>query len=650
MVQSRIVRAGDTFAAEINGKTYPLYGYMSYHPEFADYPVFREMGVPLLFVPVFAGDRGINPTSGLRPFRPGFWKGPEEFDFSAPDAAYRCAVGNAKPGEVWVIPRLMLEPPSFWEAANPDELCRDYTGMSVHQSMSSKVWLADTIRVMERFQAWLEESGWDAYTAGWHIAAGSTEEFIRIRTYAGQMTDYSRPAVAAWRVFLRDKYGTAEALNAAWGTSYPDFDGILPPTPAQRTLTPDGAGQRIPMAADWYRFHSAENAHALCALAHAAKRITGGRIVGSFYGYGGFGAAEIGLAAADIVQACPDVDFFANPFVYPRPEIADWPATSAMDSAALDGKAWFMECDVRTHLSRSIKDCLPESNPIGNSRYEAPVWYGPKTEERSLNQMKKAFAKCLTGGRALWWFDMWGGWYRTPAYQALIRRGLEVYRQEVLEGTLRSGAQTALFTDAEISTYSTKAPHSGLLQALASSGAAFRQFTLRDLPRVDAAGYRAAVIGSAQALNAAQLAALDAWRREGRSLIFIGDCSPEGPAPDFVQPLESGCAEVFADFQQYRFDAAPAPAVLRDALLAGGVHIWAFTGDAVCAGDRIVAIHALTAGEKRLYAPEKAWLEDIFTGERLYNTDFYTDFRMYAGETRVFRIHPGVRLEATSRT
>ena len=641
MVTSRIVRAGDTFVAEINGKRYPLYGYMSYHPEAADYPVFRGMGIPLLFVPVFAGDRGINPTSGLRPFRRGFWTGPDEYDFSAPDAAYRCAVGNAKPGEVWVIPRLMLEPPSFWEDAHPDELCRDYTGMSVHQSFSSKVWLDDTVRVMERFQKWLEESGWDEYTAGWHVAAGSTEEFIRPRTYAGQMTDYSKPAVASWRVFLRDKYGTAEALNAAWGTQYADLGTICPPTPAQRTLTPDGKGRRIPMAADWYRFHSEEVAKALCALASAAKRITGGRIVGSFYGYGGGGASEIGHGAPDIVQACPDVDFLANPFSYPRPEIADWAATSAMDSAALDGKVWFMECDVRTHLSRSIKDCLPESNPIGNSRYEAPVWYGPVTEERSLNQMKKAFAKCITGGRALWWFDMWGGWYRSPAYRALIQRGLEVYREEVLDGTWRSAAQTAFFADMECTGASTETPQ-GLetMHALTYAGAAYRQFTLRDLPRIDPAGYRAAVIASAQRWTPEQLAALNAWCSEGRSLILVGGQALHGPDPDFTQPVPGGEARVFAGFQLYTFSAAPSPEVLRDALLAGGVHIWSFTGDAIYAGTRIVGIHALTAGEKRLYLPEKGSLEDLFTGERLWNTDFYTDFRMYAGETKLFRIHP----------
>ena len=73
---------------------------------------------------------------------------------------------------------------------------------------------------------------------------------------------------------------------------------------------------------------------------------------------------------------------------------------------------------------------------------------------------------------------------------------------------------------------------------------------------------------------------------------------PEGPAPDFVQPLEGGCAEVFGGFQQYRFDAAPAPETLRDALLAGGVHIWAFTGDAVSIlyEDFLAILETLSAG------------------------------------------------------
>ena len=74
---------------------------------------------------IYAGDRGINQNSGIRPFRPGFWKGPGEYDFSAVDEDFRLILGDSKPGENYLIPRLMIEPPSWWDKANPGELARD---------------------------------------------------------------------------------------------------------------------------------------------------------------------------------------------------------------------------------------------------------------------------------------------------------------------------------------------------------------------------------------------------------------------------------------------------------------------------------------------------------------------------------------------
>ena len=82
MPKSRIIRNGHAFLLEIDGKRMPMYGYMSYQPAKADYEGFRKAGVHLFFTGVYAGDRGINPESGLRPFRPGFWKGYGEYDFS----------------------------------------------------------------------------------------------------------------------------------------------------------------------------------------------------------------------------------------------------------------------------------------------------------------------------------------------------------------------------------------------------------------------------------------------------------------------------------------------------------------------------------------------------------------------------------------
>jgi TPR repeat protein len=71
------------------GKQTPLYGYMTYQPQKARYEDFKEAGVELFFCAVYVGDRGINPNSGTRPFRPGFWKGYGEYDFSWADEDFR---------------------------------------------------------------------------------------------------------------------------------------------------------------------------------------------------------------------------------------------------------------------------------------------------------------------------------------------------------------------------------------------------------------------------------------------------------------------------------------------------------------------------------------------------------------------------------
>lgn len=57
-------------------------------------------------------------------------------------------IPDYKPGEIWIIPRVMVEPPSFWEDENPDEPCRDFSGKSVRQSYSSDIWFRDTEKAM----------------------------------------------------------------------------------------------------------------------------------------------------------------------------------------------------------------------------------------------------------------------------------------------------------------------------------------------------------------------------------------------------------------------------------------------------------------------------------------------------------------------
>lgn len=68
--------------------------------------------------------------------------------------------------------------------------------------------------------------------------------------------DYSDDAAAAFRRWLEDRYGTVEALNAAWGTAfwsqrYDSFDEVLPPRTAPTYANP---GQQL----DFARYSSDE--------------------------------------------------------------------------------------------------------------------------------------------------------------------------------------------------------------------------------------------------------------------------------------------------------------------------------------------------------------------------------------------------------
>lgn len=637
MVTSKVIRLADACVLEVDGKTVFPYGYMSYQPEQADYPFFRGIGVRLLFLSIYAGDRGINPESGTRPFYPGFWKGEDRFDFSAAEMLYKAVLGDAKPGEVYVIPRLMIEPPTFWEKAHPDCLARDYAGASVHQCYSSEKWLDDSVKAIAAFCGWLKTSGRDAYTAGIQLAAGHTEEFMRPITHPMQMTDYSDISAAAWRDWLKENYLTVENLSNSWGFSVCSFAEAPLPTPAQRVYTPNGNGLRDRQVCDYYRFHSEENAKALLYLAAAAKRLLGGnRVVGAFFGYCG---AERGQSAVDLVLDSPDVDFLASPYSYVngRPAAGDWPLGGPVDSCALHGKLWFVECDVRSHLSRPLTESMPRAVPAGHSAYySAAIWLGPN-EETSVSQLKKALAKNLTHGLAQWWFDMWGGWYRADSYRAFHAAAEKIY--ETALSDFRCITQTAVIADPRSDEYVTNAPdRTDALFLLSETGAPMRQFLLTDLPLLDREKYRALVLINLYKLTSEQKRQIYAWQNGGRSVIALNCPALEMPGGGIRQEVANGLVNVTRGGQFYLFPARTEVRVLREALLTAGVHIYAYTDDVIYACRDYVAINARKGGDKRIYLPHIGTLTDCFTGETPENCEHFTDFTLREGETRLFRI------------
>lgn len=78
--------------------------------------------------------------------------------------------------------------------------------------------------------------------------------------------DYSDNAKTAFRAFLKESYGTVEALNTALGTAYASFDGVVPPA----TGTSDNLGKL------WYSFRHKSLKNVIDRLAAAQEEVTVG--------------------------------------------------------------------------------------------------------------------------------------------------------------------------------------------------------------------------------------------------------------------------------------------------------------------------------------------------------------------------------------
>ncbi len=674
-MKSKIIRNNEIFLLEIDGRAIPMYGYMSYQPEKACYEAFKQAGVNLFFTAVYAGDRGINQNSGIRPFRPGFWKGYGQYDFSTAEADFRRIIGNSRPGEIYLIPRLMIEPPSWWEAENPDELCRDAQGTPVHHSYCSDKWKRDTEVMLEAFRDWLRDSGLDAYVPGWHIACGNTEEFLRPNHHPMQYTDYSPCALRAFRAWLTKRYADADDLNRAWHTAYASFDDVQFANPGQRMFgSMAGGALHDPayeqQAIDTYAFLNEMNAQAVVDLCTAAKRVTGGeQVIGAFFGYAVSGT-EDGHHAAHIVLESDAVDFLASPFMYTDNRAAgvDWGFPGSVASSMLHGKPWFMEADVRTCLSEPISRCMPHADPVVNRAYDGPVWLGPDTVDGSLGQMTKALARVLTHNTAVWWFDMWGGWYDHPRFMEFHRKAAEIYNDFSVTGGSKNAAPTAVFLDNTF--FNRFSPIAGypwmyseLCKTLGFTGTPYQLFLMDDLTRVDPADYRLAIFGPTADTSWTDeaLAALDQWKSSGRMLVFTDAVNSDpqkasgialGDAGFVRQPGDAlvtsdAAGNVTALLRQHPVEnysvyctaeRVPSADSLRRLILAAAGQVYVFGGDVVYASERYIAVHAAADGVKRICVPYKANLVDVFTGETLPGNESFVDVVMAKGETLLLEV------------
>ena len=425
----------------INGQPHSGMAYAAYGPNPQVYRDFTFVDVDLFTICATPTESGYN-------ISPTAWKSQDEYDFSIIDQRVAMIL-QANP-KAYIFPRLYLHAPKWWCKEHPDDVVIaekpdgtryvfPHTSGRPAPSWASQAWREDTIKGLRKLIEYVENSPYANNFIGYHLASGTTEEWMMWGSNENVWVDYSPVNIRYFRKWLTDKYKTDDALQKAWNDNNVTLATAEIPSYKQRADSKLGYmhnPQTEMQVIDFYTYNSWLVADTITTFATAVKDICKHeKTVGVFYGYllqlcGEQRQQNSGHNALRKVLECPDIDFICSPTSYAFRQLGGKGTChfmSLVDSVKLHGKLWFDENDVRTSLS---------PGQVGG-------WGKPENVEGDIIQQDKELACVLTNGVVQWWFDVGGNRYNTPKLLAALKNYCRVAK--IANGLDRSSVTQAAY-------------------------------------------------------------------------------------------------------------------------------------------------------------------------------------------------------------
>ena len=517
-----MVRGAPAFI--INGRPDSGFSYMTYTNNFGTLPDGRpalphyiglaaQAGCGLYTFVVDLGalyryTEGIEAESGRR-------------DFSQVDTIARMIVGAAPPDAMLNI-QLIIDTPEWWARQHPQELftlsngSTDFGGKLFAlprqdnlPSIASEAWRAECKRLIETFITHVEQSEWGARVMGYQVTGQKTTEWYSWSMNTDQLGDYSRPMLAAFRAWLRGKYGTDRRLREGWRR--PEITLASAAIPSQQERFGNQAATfRDPATEqpviDFHIFWQEIMADTIAYFAHAVKQRTGGtKVVGAFYAYT-FEFAELGEDAGHLALSrllrCPDIDYIMAPTSYYRRELKGGQSLlrTPIVSLTRHGKLFWDDFD-----PASFKFYEKNQEEFGPWK---PWLAVTDTAEEFTYMIRRELGNCLANGANMQHFDLHGGYYDDPLLVAEMARARAI-REQALKTDRSSAAQILVVVDEEALHYLTfRNPIAtpllkGQLAELPFV-APFDAVLLPDLAGIDTSRYRLVLVLDAFKLDVAE--------------------------------------------------------------------------------------------------------------------------------------------------
>lgn len=387
---------------DINGKLYEPMSFKSFRPNPNNVSEFYSAGVRLFSVLT----SGLTSALGVPYSLFGeSWIGEGKYDFSAIDRQMDMFLENAP--DAYFAPMIQIDTRDWYLKAHPDKP-NSFTHLS--QIAHDEEWRLAAAEYMKAAIRHCEEK-YGERIYGYFLLGGTTTEWF--------------------------SHGDKEASHPIKEAGYRKWSGDDQASlPSLERLNREGSVFLEPDEDDVYRarqFHAETISELVLYFAAEAQTvIRHQKLLGVYFGYlfelGGERLYNDGSLDYERVFFSPDIDMISSPSAYGYRKITD-PSAFMVTQKTLDdhNKLYFLEFDHITHVApEEIRDGLDVTSS-NRSIVKIPGSKSKcKNETESLNLMYRDFILCNANRAALWWFDMFDGWFRSDGMMAAVSHMLKL--------------------------------------------------------------------------------------------------------------------------------------------------------------------------------------------------------------------------------
>ena len=458
----KVKRRNGTLKIDIDGKLYNPYSFKSFRPNPKNISEFYDAGIRLFSVL----STGITSALGVPYSLFGeSWIGEKEYDFSKIDNQMDMFIKNAP--DSYFAPMIQLDTRD-WYLKSHEGVPNSFTHLS--QIAHDPEWKKAASDYLKAVISHIEEKYHDK-VYGYFLLCGTTTEWLSHKD-------------------MEESHPIKEAGYKKWCM---DDNAQLP---SLERLNLKGDVFLSESENDVYKarkFHAETIADLILYFTNEAQSvIKHNKLLGLYYGYlfelGSERLYNDGSLGYEKVFFSDDIDMISSPSSYSYRDKKD-PSAFMLTSKTLDAhnKLYFLEFD---HITHAAPDEIHEN--YNENADNALIVKIPgaqskcKSETESLNLMYRDFLLCTANMTALWWFDMFDGWFRSEgmmnAIKQMIQTGTKLSKEKA-----ESIAEIAVFAEGESMYKVRKSSNlatvalSDIRRTLSRCGAAYDMYSISDL-------------------------------------------------------------------------------------------------------------------------------------------------------------------------